>query len=206
MSEHLTRDKLASRILDYVRTGHGRKVTAKSLHNYRYNLMHVGDMDPTMAEILESIAILHIEGYIEMDGDVNISLNRGYSLTSRGAEREVMQRILRKSEVEDNETEQNITDLPSFASILDELSELVVAKQKVYGFSTFKRGGDGLYHNCARKWDRIEIIRKLKSRDKFIQDEANLDRETDPETLYKTIRDLAVYSIQWLRWMKINNS
>ena len=89
----------------------------------------------------------------------------------------------------------------------DELLEMqqpVHAKERVYGNSTFRRGAEGLYHNCARKWDRIEILQglSLAAQQVRVDQEAVVDQERAPETLYKTVRDLAVYAIQWLRVMK----
>lgn len=93
------------------------------------------------------------------------------------------------------------TSLPEFESVVAELVVLVHAKEQVYGDSTFRRGAAGLFHNCARKWDRLDRLMQLPEaeRARVIAEEAQRDG-VQPETLYITVRDLAVYAIQWLRW------
>jgi len=109
------------------------------------------------------------------------------------------------------------SDLVSFESELDvvcdvlkkELLELAHVKGTLYQDETgvdscLKRGFAGLYHNLARKWDRIEAVGIRLGFDRaeaVIASEAALD-VADPETLYTTVRDLAVYTIHTLRWLR----
>lgn len=108
-------------------------------------------------------------------------------------------------------------DLPPQEALLDEvlgqvreeLLALTQAKGILYQDdagvdSCFKRGLPGLYHNLARKWDRIDAVgRRLgfTGEAPALTEEAALDGG-DPETLYKTVRDLAVYCIHTMRWLQ----
>jgi len=102
------------------------------------------------------------------------------------------------------------------AKLWEEMMQLASAKGAVYQDaqgvdSCFRRGLFGLFHNLARKWDRIETVGVRLGvsggntvAESAVRAEAFADgeRPEDAETLYKTVRDLAVYCIHTLRWLE----
>lgn len=112
---------------------------------------------------------------------------------------------------------QTQADLPAFEQALDEalaqvraeVLQLAQAKGVVYQDtagvdSCFRRGLPGLFHNLARKFDRLETVAErlgFSRAPQAIAAEAAADHEREPETLYRTVRDLVVYGLHTMRWV-----
>lgn len=118
-------------------------------------------------------------------------------------------------------------ELPKFVNILDEtlmdimrrdtvnslrqeILTLYNAKAAMYTGpsgveSCFSRGFAGLFHNMARKWDRIEAVTMMlgiNRADEVAMEEARAEGYGEAETLYVTFRDFAVYAMHAMRYIQ----
>jgi hypothetical protein len=90
-----------------------------------------------------------------------------------------------------------------------EFLELYYAKAALYTDDTgvdscLKRGLHGLFHNIMRKVDRIENV-GIKLGVSGGADASRAEAQQDnsePETLYVTVRDMVLYGVHLLRWLQ----
>ena len=92
--------------------------------------------------------------------------------------------------------------------IREELMELSGAKGALYQDSLgvdscLKEGFIGLFQNLKRKFDRLGAFAdRYEATADAVARETELTR-VNPETLYDTVRDIAVYSIHFMRWVRM---
>lgn len=97
-----------------------------------------------------------------------------------------------------------------YEQIFDELSKMNDVKGALYQDaagvdSCLKRGFGGVFQNIARKFDRLQAVAErhgvTATTNAAVEAEAAQDKG-DPETLYVTMKDMAVYCIHAMRFLK----
>lgn len=104
----------------------------------------------------------------------------------------------------------NLASRETLNEIRSELLSLSDVKGQAYqgadGIdSCLKRAFGGLYHNLARKFDRITAVGArfgLDRENDIAAQEAAVEGWGKPETLYVTVRDMAVYCVHMMRWLR----
>jgi hypothetical protein len=88
----------------------------------------------------------------------------------------------------------------SFREVIDLMFDLQSYKARHYGSSWCKHGeAISIFGNISRKYDRLEQIIKNNAINGL-----PLPSPLSEESVAETAADLAVYSILWMTWIKVN--